>query len=93
MCLRPLTPAEGANRVAEAKQLAERITGANVEEKQAGLTGVVQFAEAVGQPAEPYLIPLMPEVLRALSEKVCAAICALRGLRGRFRCECPPDSA
>lgn len=69
MCLRPLTPAEGANRVAEAKQLAERITGANVEEKQAGLTGVVQFAEAVGQPAEPYLIPLMPEVLRALAEK------------------------
>lgn len=82
MCLRPLTPAEGANRVAEAKQLAERITGANVEEKQAGLTGVVQFAEAVGQPAEPYLIPLMPEVLRALSEKVCAALCALRGTAG-----------
>lgn len=79
MCLRPLTPAEGANRVAEAKQLAERITGANVEEKQAGLTGVVQFAEAVGQPAEPYLIPLMPEVLRALAEKVCVVI------RGRGR--------
>lgn len=79
MCLRPLTPAEGANRVAEAKQLAERITGANVEEKQAGLTGVVQFAEAVGQPAEPYLIPLMPEVLRALAEKVCVVV------RGRGR--------
>ena len=79
MCLRPLTPAEGANRVAEAKQLAEHITGANVEEKQAGLTGVVQFAEAVGQPAEPYLIPLMPEVLRALAEKVCVVV------RGRGR--------
>jgi len=71
MCLRPLTPAEGQNRVAEAKQLRERVQeGATAAEREAGLSGIVQFVNAVGRPAEPFVVPLLPAVLKALSEKV-----------------------
>lgn len=76
MCLRPLTPAEGQNRVAEANQLRDRVQdGATPAEREAGLTGIVQFVEAVGRPAEPFVVPLMPAILKALSEKVC--VCGL----------------
>jgi elongation factor 3 len=70
MCLRPLTPAEGQNRVAEANQLRDRVQdGATPADREAGLTGIVQFVEAVGRPAEPFVVPLMPAILKALSEK------------------------
>jgi hypothetical protein len=76
MCLRPLTPAEGQNRVAEANQLRDRVQeGATAEERQAGLTGIAQFCEAVGRPAEPFVVPLMPAVLKALAEKVRGLVC------------------
>jgi elongation factor 3 len=70
MCLRPLTPAEGQNRVAEAKQLRERVQeGATAAEREAGLNGIVQFVNAVGRPSEPFVVPLLPAVLKALAEK------------------------
>lgn len=87
MCLRPLTPAEGQNRVAEAKQLRERVQeGATAAEREAGLTGIVQFVNAVGRPSEPFVVPLLPAVLKALAEKVrCLHWClyAVHGLRRR----------
>lgn len=80
MCLRPLTPAEGQNRVAEANQLRDRVQdGATAAEREAGLTGIVQFIEAVGRPAEPFVVPLMPAILKALSEKVCVCACEYTG--------------
>jgi len=71
MCLRPLTPAEGQNRVAEAKQLKERVeNGSTPAEREAGLTGIVAFVDAVGQAAEPFVVPIVPSVLKALADKV-----------------------
>jgi hypothetical protein len=68
--MKPLDSAASKTRAAEAKQLADRIGDAAPVTKESGLAGVVAFSEAVGQPAEPFLIPLMPEVLRAVSDKV-----------------------
>lgn len=88
MCLRPLTPAEGQNRVAEANQLRDRVQdGATPADREAGLTGIVQFVEAVGRPAEPFVVPLMPAILKALSEKVCASFqCSRPFVRRRSPC-------
>jgi elongation factor 3 len=70
MCLRPTTPAEGENRVAEAAQLRDRVQdGATPADREAGLNGIVQFVDAVGRPAEPFVVPLLPAVLKALSDK------------------------
>lgn len=71
MCLRPLTPAEGEHRVAEAKQLRQRVeSGSTTAERDAGLQGIVQFVEAVGQAAEPFVVPLVPAILKSLGDKV-----------------------
>lgn len=60
--------------MAEANQLRDRVQdGATPADREAGLTGIVQFVEAVGRPAEPFVVPLMPAILKALSEKVCAS--------------------
>ena len=70
MCLRPLTPAESQHRVAEAKQLRQRVEDGNGAEREAGLQGIVQFVDAVGQAAEPFVVPLVPAILKALADKV-----------------------
>jgi len=76
MCLRPLTPAEGENRVAEAKQLRERVeNGATAAEREAGLAGIVQFVDAVGRPSEPFVVPLVPAILKSLADKVSLRPC------------------
>lgn len=70
MCLRPLTPAESQHRVAEAKQLRQRVEDGKGAEREAGLQGIVQFVDAVGQAAEPFVVPLVPAILKALADKV-----------------------
>lgn len=71
MCRGQITPAEGQSRVAEAKLLKERIEGS---EKEAGLQGIAQFVEAVGQAAEPFVVPILPSILKCLADKVCCKI-------------------
>lgn len=72
MCLRPSTPADGQSRAAEAKQLREKIeNGSTPADREAGLIGIKEFAEAVGPASEPFTVPLLGLVLKALGEKVC----------------------
>lgn len=67
--------------MAEAAQLRDRVQdGATPADREAGLNGIVQFVDAVGRPAEPFVVPLLPAVLKALSDKVCARCRAMRRL-------------
>lgn len=57
--------------MAEAAQLKQRVQeGATSAEREAGLNGIVQFVEAVGRPSEPFVVPLLPAVLKSLADKV-----------------------
>ncbi len=70
MCLRPAVPSESSSRQAETEAFKQRIESTNAAERENGLQGIVAFAETEGKTTEPFTVPLLPVVLKALADKV-----------------------